>query len=72
MSTEPLTVDDELAYEEQIDLRALAMAGGNPYILIAVEDPEIGGVRVSHHGFGEDLDLALAFQELALLIADEQ
>jgi hypothetical protein len=60
---------DEVDEDATFDLRALTLAGGNPYILIAVEDPEVGGVRVTHHGFGPDLDLAGALQELALLIA---
>jgi hypothetical protein len=32
------------------DTRGLVMSGGKPYILIVVEDPETGGVAVSHAG----------------------
>lgn len=52
------------------DLAELVRSGGQPYIKITIVDPETGGVQVEHAGLAEDVDLALAFQELALLVAD--
>lgn len=54
------------------DLADLVRSGGYPYIKITLVDPETGGVEIEHQGLAEDVDLALAFQEIALLIAEQE
>lgn len=55
---------------QPLDLRNLVIAGGHPYILIKLVDPENGGVEIDHFGLDDDVDLAAALQELALLVAE--
>jgi hypothetical protein len=55
---------------QPLDLRNLVIAGGHPYILITLIEPETGGVEIDHFGLADDVDLAAALQELALLVAD--
>jgi hypothetical protein len=46
----------------------LVRSGGYPYIKISLIDPERGDVQIDTHGLREDLDLALAFEQMAGLI----
>jgi hypothetical protein len=56
--------------DQQAELRGLVESGGYPYIKITITNPENGEVEIQHHGLAPDVDLAAAFQELALLIAE--
>jgi hypothetical protein len=52
------------------DTRGLVMSGGKPYILIVVEDPETGGVDVSHLGINPG-QVPFALRQIADLIDAE-
>jgi len=67
-----MLAEAEPDYDEPYDLRPLVVSGGRPFILITVVEPEIGGVQVEHHGLNADVDLPLALQEIALLLAEEE
>jgi hypothetical protein len=49
------------------DLRGLVVTGGKPYILIVLEEPESGGVDVSHLGIDPQV-IPEALRQIADLI----
>jgi hypothetical protein len=58
---------DALFEEVFPDLRGLVVTGGKPYILIVLEEPESGGVDVSHLGIDPQV-IPEALRQIADLI----
>jgi hypothetical protein len=62
----------EQAAEIRDELAELVRSGGYPYIKITLVEPETGLIEIEHHGLAEDVDLAAAFQQIGLLIAEQE